>query len=217
MGRSSRLALHADGGAVMRHLTLDTTLALIFKKGSVALFSLAMMAGLPAQAADPHVHGQAHLSVAVDGSQVQIQLESPLDGLLGFEHAPRNARQREAVRAMAQRLHQADKLLVLTAAAGCQLKQVDLRSAALPAELLQAKTAASPGTAASATNAATDAHADMEANFSFTCSQPAALKSLALKPLFAAFPGLRQIDAQLATGSKQSAAKLTAKNPRLAW
>jgi hypothetical protein len=145
---------------------------------------------------------------------VQIQLESPLDGLLGFEHAPRNAQQREAVRAMAALLHQADKLFALTPAAGCQLTQVDLRSAALPAELLQTQTAASPGTA---TSAATDAHADMEASFSFTCSQPSALNSLALKPLFAAFPGLRQIDAQLATGSKQSAAKLTAKNPRLAW
>jgi hypothetical protein len=187
---------------------------LVFKKGSVAMFSLVALAGLPAQAADPHVHGLAHLSVAVDGGQVQIQLESPLDGLLGFENEPRNARQREAVRAMAARLHQADKLLVLTAAAGCQLKQVDLRSAALPAELLQTQTAASPGTA---TSAATDAHADMEASFSFTCSQPAALKSLTLKPLFAAFPGLRQIDTQLAAGNKQSAAKLTAKSPGLTW
>ncbi len=191
------------------------TPALIFKEGSVALFSLAMMAGLPAHAADPHVHGQAHLSVAVDGGQVQIQLESPLDGLLGFEHAPRNARQREAVRAMAARLHQADKLLVLTAAAGCQLKQVDLRSAALPAELLQTKAAASP--VATTTKAAADAHGDLEADFSFTCSQPAALQGLTLKPLFAAFPGLRQIDTQLATGNQQGAAKLTAKSPGLTW
>jgi hypothetical protein len=190
---------------------------LVFKKGSVAMFSLVALAGLPAQAADPHVHGLAHLSVAVDGGQVQIQLESPLDGLLGFENEPRNARQREAVRAMAARLHQADKLLVLTAAAGCQLTQVDLRSAALPAELLPAKTAASPVTATDSTKTATDAHGDMEASFSFTCSQPAALKSLTLKPLFAAFPGLRQIDTQLAAGNKQSAAKLTAKSPGLTW
>ena len=191
--------------------------ALIFKKGSVALFSLVALAGLPAQAADPHVHGQAQLSVAVDGGQVQIQLESPLDGLLGFEHAPRNARQREAVRALAQRLRQADGLLLLTAAAGCQLQQVDLRSAALPAELLQAKPGASPVAARTANAAAADSHGDLEADFSFTCSQPAALKSLELKPLFAAFPGLRQIDAQLASGNKQSAAKLTAKSPGLTW
>jgi uncharacterized protein involved in exopolysaccharide biosynthesis len=141
-------------------------------------------------------------------------LESPLGGLLGFEHAPRNARQREAVRAMAQRLRQADKLLVLTAAAGCHLTQVDLCSAALPTELLQTQTAASPGTAA---NAATDAHADMEASFSFTCSQSAALQGLTFKPLFAAFPSLRQIDAQLASGNQQRAAQLTAKNPGLTW
>ncbi len=195
------------------------TAALKIKKGSVALFSLALLASLPAQAAGApagsHVHGQAHLSVAVDGSQVQIQLESPLDGLLGFEHAPRNARQREAVRAMAQRLRQADGLFVLTPAAGCQLTQVDLRSATLPAELLQAKAAANP--VATTTKAAADSHGDLEADFSFTCSQPAALKGLTLKPLFAAFPSLRQIDAQLATGNKQSAAQLTAKNPGLTW
>lgn len=197
------------------------TPALNFKKGSAALFSLALMAALPALAAGPqalaHVHGLAQLSVAVDGGQVQIQLESPLDSLLGFEHAPRNAQQRETVRAMAKHLRQAGGLFVLTAAAGCQLTGVDLQSAALPAELLQAQTTASPVTPTVSTKTAgAGAHADLQASFSFTCSQPAALHSLQLQ-LFAAFPGLRQIDAQLATANKQRATRLTAKNPDLTW
>jgi hypothetical protein len=36
-----------------------------------------------------HVHGLVSLNVAVDGRILTVQLEAPLDSLLGFEHRPR--------------------------------------------------------------------------------------------------------------------------------
>jgi len=36
------------------------------------------------------------LSIAVEGAGFTVQLESPLDNLVGFEHAPRNKQQEQA-------------------------------------------------------------------------------------------------------------------------
>ena len=40
-----------------------------------------------AYGAGPHVHGVANLEIAIDDAAVQINLNSPLDSLLGFERA----------------------------------------------------------------------------------------------------------------------------------
>jgi hypothetical protein len=91
-----------------------------------------------AQSAGTHVHGQAALEIAVDGGEVQVNLYSPLDNLLGFEHAPRTGGERETVRAMAAKLHQAESLFVFTPSARCQLESANFHSATLPPELLTA-------------------------------------------------------------------------------
>ncbi|MBA2659061.1 MAG: DUF2796 domain-containing protein [Nitrosospira sp.] len=42
-----------------------------------------------------HIHGRAAVEIAIDGAEVQINLNSPQDTVLGFERAPemkRNAR-----------------------------------------------------------------------------------------------------------------------------
>ena len=45
-----------------------------------------------------HVHGEARLQVALEGQTAELMLNSPADNLLGFEHAPRNDAQREALK-----------------------------------------------------------------------------------------------------------------------
>ena len=41
-----------------------------------------------------HVHGVATLQIAVDDKTVTLDFSSPLDNLLGFEHVPRDAKQK---------------------------------------------------------------------------------------------------------------------------
>ncbi|MCH8499932.1 MAG: DUF2796 domain-containing protein [Marinobacter sp.] len=45
-----------------------------------------------------HVHGEARLQVALEGQTAELILNSPADNLLGFEHAPRNDAQRDALK-----------------------------------------------------------------------------------------------------------------------
>ena len=48
-------------------------------------------------AQDKHVHGEAELTIALEGQSVAIEFKSPSANLLGFESAPQNAQELEAV------------------------------------------------------------------------------------------------------------------------
>lgn len=108
---------------------------------------------LSAQAAKggAHVHGEADLMIAVDGGQLQIELNTPLESLLGFEHAPRTEQQRKAAQALRERFARPEALFVPSAAARCT---------AAPAQLM------APVLDAPATAKTADGHADLEASIS---------------------------------------------------
>lgn len=167
--------------------------------------------GASAHEPGAHVHGLAELRVAVDGPGLEIALESPLDNLLGFEHAPRSDTQRAAVRAMAGKLRQAQSLFVPTAAAQCTLAAVQLSSAALPADLL-GETKRSSGDA----SRDEDGHADLDATFTFKCASPAQLKGMDVT-LMLAFPGLRKLNVSVAGPRGQSATVLAPGQRVVSW
>ena len=58
------------------------------------LFSLAFLP-IASMSADKHVHGEAELFIAIDGNQVLLELESPADNIIGFEHTPATQRQQK--------------------------------------------------------------------------------------------------------------------------
>ena len=66
----------------------------------------AAVTGGSAMAHEPgaHVHGVATLQVTQDQDTLSIDLDSPLDNLLGFEHAPRTDKQKQAVQQMIENL-----------------------------------------------------------------------------------------------------------------
>ena len=150
-----------------------------------------------------HVHGVAKLEIAVDGGNLSLRLESPLEGLLGFEHAPRNDQERAAAAEMRRKLADAGKLFAPTTAAQCSLK-----SARIDAPTLDAK----PAAAAKQTNA----HADLDADFLFACAQPARLTGIDVR-LFQAFPNLRRVEAQVVSAKGQKAVRLSSKMRFLSW
>ncbi len=187
--------------------------------------------------AGPHVHGQAALEIAIDGAAVQINLNSPLDNLLGFEHSPRNEKERQVVRTMVTRLHQADNLFIFTPAAQCRLESARLESPTLAPNLLMpdsnnigkstpnsSNNGGMPKTSSHAPSsravpfrpAPSDDHAELEATWNFRCALPQALQGLDVR-LFQVFPGLRRVDAAMAGPKGQSSARLSPASTRLKW
>ncbi|CAD5374336.1 conserved exported hypothetical protein [Rubrivivax sp. A210] len=145
-----------------------------------------------AVAAGAHEHGVARLDIAVDAARVSILLETPLENLLGFEHAPRTDAEREKVAAALTRLRASQVLFRIDSAAGCQPSRVDLQSAALGL-----------GTA---TNSR-EGHGDLDATFDFKCSQGGRAGFVEVG-LFETFPGLQRIELQVATPKGQMRATL---------
>lgn len=170
-----------------------------------------MLAGAVGAAAAPraHTHGAAELQVVVEGERLEIALEAPLEVLLGFEHAPATEAQRNAVRAMAQRLRDPAPLFVLPAAARCALQSVSLQSPALPPALLGAGPGASTGPAE-------DGHADLDATYVYRCATPARLEGLELG-LGAAFPRLKTLSVQIVSPRGQAARTLRGGERKLSW
>ncbi|MDR2819508.1 MAG: DUF2796 domain-containing protein [Desulfovibrio sp.] len=178
-----------------------------------------------AQAAETHgahEHGAAKMNISVEQDTVTIELDSPLDNILGFEHAPKTAKQRAAVQAMARRLHRADTLFVFTPAAKCALKTVTLESEKLDDALLQGKREKQKAAPAQGTSDAApaegdhDGHGDLEAVFTFACAAPRSLKSIDVL-LFKEYKGMQEIEVQLVTPDKQVSAELTPKSTTLRW
>ncbi len=86
--------------------------------------ALALLASVPATAEPAHEHGVAQLNVALDGSELVLFLESPAYNLVGFEHHPRDAAEREQLAQALTTLDGADRLFLPDAAAQCRLDRV---------------------------------------------------------------------------------------------
>lgn len=145
---------------------------------TAALAGVASM-GAPAATAQghAHVHGQAQLEVVLEGASLEITLSAPLDSIVGFEHAPRTAAQRQTAEAALRSLADPAQLFSLPPAAGCRLqdKSVD-------APTLQA----APGTAKAGD------HADLDATWRFGCSAPVQLDRVKLS-LFERFVPMKRL------------------------
>ena len=148
---------------------------------------------LAAQALGSHQHGVVQLDIAVDANRITVQLSSPLDNLLGFEHAPRNAAERSQVASMLTALR--GTLFVIDPAGSCRAGAVQLNSAAL--QLGQPDPAEQEA-----------GHADLDASFEFECSSAARAGSVETT-LFERFAGIQRIEVQLATPRGQRKLTLT--------
>jgi hypothetical protein len=166
--------------------------------GRLAGFLLGCAVLLPgtSAAAGAHEHGVARLDVAVEAGRIVVELDTPLDNLLGFERAPRTDAEKAKADAAVARLRDAAALFRIDGNAGCTLGTVELNSAPLGL-----------GKAAKDSKAAAGDHGDLEGSFEFRCK--AGTKAAFLEvALFEAFPQLKRIDLQVATPKGQLKATL---------
>lgn len=146
-----------------------------------------------------HRHGVASLEVAVDGRILTIRLASPLDNIVGFEHAPKNEAQRIAGRQALAMLQQGNQMFTPTPAAGCKLARANIQAPVLES-----------------VKPAHGEHGDLAADYRFECAQPDRLTGVDAR-LLTLFPGMKRIDAAVLTAKGQQAFKLTRKLHYMNW
>ena len=188
------------------------------KQTSLLFFVLVLLPAALHAGEKAHQHGVAILEMTVDGGTLRLRLESPLNNLAGFEHAPKNDAQKKTIRAMADKLTRPAALFAPSPQAECVPVSTRIESPMLDPALLQAvgypPVAGEQGAAIGHKHE--DGHAELIADYEFRCTQPQHLSALEVK-LFDAFPNLKQLDAQVAGPRGQKAARLTSKSRQVAW
>lgn len=72
---------------------------------------------------DAHAHGHGTLDIVVEGDQALIELRIPAVNVVGFEHAPRDDAEHEAVRRALEPLRDGGSLFMLSADADCAVEE----------------------------------------------------------------------------------------------
>ena len=138
-----------------------------------------------------HVHGKALLTVVLEGNEMQLAFESAAQSVVGFEHKPATAEQKQEVEAAISVFNQADWFSV-NADANCELAQTDAST-----DLTELH--------------ANEGHADFYANYQLLCQRPARLTQLRLD-IFKLLPTLEYIDVQWIINGRQGASGATLQN-----
>lgn len=141
-----------------------------------------------------HKHGHAELEVSLENDRLSLQLLSPMDNLVGFEHAPKNERQTKALAELKALLEKPSGLFEPNQEAVCVHDQVEMRSSLFAKTDLAAAPKAAKG------------HADLSYRVVFVCKEPNALKEIQVTA-FKAFRRLHQMDVELVTDRPASQAK----------
>ena len=136
-----------------------------------------------------HEHGAAKLDVAIDGTNVELALEMPGDDAFGFERAPKNDAEKQAIKDGLAKLRAPEQLFLLPADAGCTPSKTNVK-AAQEATLTGGKLP--PGE-----------HADVDADYAFACKKAPTGGTMTLG-LMKEFPHLKTVRVQVISGANQS-------------
>ncbi|OIQ24694.1 DUF2796 domain-containing protein [uncultured Vibrio sp.] len=71
---------------------------------------------------DAHVHGHVEFNIAQDGDELLIEVTAPGADVVGFEHAPQNDQQKEALASAIKTLEDTNNIFTLNASANCHVE-----------------------------------------------------------------------------------------------
>lgn len=167
-----------------------------------------------------HVHGIGSLNVVLDGSVLMLELNSPAANIVGFEHAPHNEQQTQALRDASQILEDGEKLFVLSKKAECRIDETQVDNDIVKGhhedhasdhdhkEHQEHKEHTE--THGEKEHDHGGEHSEFTATYRFQCVYPDRLKSIEVM-LFSLFPGFEEVHVQLLTPGQQTAVELTPK------
>ncbi len=73
---------------------------------------------------DAHVHGQVEFNIAQDGNDLLVEITAPGADVVGFEHAPENAEQEQALKQALTALKDTGQLFAINPSAKCVIEDV---------------------------------------------------------------------------------------------
>lgn len=169
-----------------------------------------------------HQHGVSKLKLAIDGTGLEMEIVSPGSDIVGFEHPPANAADRQAIAKAAAIFRDAGKLFAFPAGTGCRLVSTEVEAPSGDGDGPEKHEGEKHGHdkhhdekhhhAKEAKK--DDHHSEFHSHYRYTCGNPEKLTHIDVK-LFDQFPRAREIEVEAITPSRQFARELTPSSPRL--
>lgn len=160
-----------------------------------------------------HVHGEAKLFIALEGSDLEINFESPAMSLLGFEHRAETREQIAAVEKATETLNSAENLFEFSGA-DCELQETEVNFSSIAnADHVDHDHAAENVDDEGSDESHSDdsEHSDISAHYAFTCSDGGALEAISTSLVSHSF-GIERVDVMWVTDTSQGAIELTPNN-----
>ena len=152
-----------------------------------------------------HVHGEAQLLIAQDGSTLELEFHSPAMNIVGFEHQAKSKKQIDALEAAIDTLNQPGLLFTLPSAAQCTPVSIEVESP---------ETEHSEHAHEHEHEHETEDHSDFTAHYRFQCKELSRLDRIEIE-LFKRFPGTERIEVQSISKKGQQKIDLTPGNNSL--
>ena len=83
---------------------------------------------------EAHEHGRGTLDIVAEGEELVVEFRIPAANVVGFEHAPRDDAEHEAVRMAAETFRDPASVLVLPAEAECEVEEAEAGIVGMGAE-----------------------------------------------------------------------------------
>ena len=137
-----------------------------------------------------HQHGIAELNLVVEGEVLLLELTTPADNLLGFEHRARSAADKDKLSRTLALLRRGTPLFRPTAAAACELQLAEIDSPLVEGD------AQEDHEHAHEEKEEGGGHSEFQLGYRFHCQHPEALTGVEVR-LWEHFAGFERIHGQL--------------------
>lgn len=161
-----------------------------------------------------HTHGEGRLAIAIEGARLEMELEVPASDIVGFEHAPGNAKQRKALADAKERLAKGGELFRPAAEAGCKLASAKVEVLGAAAGGKSHGHAGHAHGAAGKGKAEPEAHSEFKATYAFECATVARINSIAFD-YFKTFERADKLAVTVVGAKGQTSAAVTRAKPVL--
>jgi hypothetical protein len=172
---------------------------------------------------EAHEHGVGAMNIAIQGNEVEIELELPADNVVGFEHEARTAAEKKRVQNAAAKLKKAANVVVLPEGAACKLKETEIKSALLENHDEyghkdnhddHGKSEKHDDHGKSEKHDDGDEHSEFAIHYHFECAKTALISILDIS-LFKHFPSTYKLRVQYITPNGQGVVQATPKSARI--
>ena len=156
---------------------------------------------------DAHAHGHGTLDIVVEGETALIELRMPGVNVVGFEHAPKDDAEHEAVRQALEPLRDGAAVFVPAPEADCAIEEAAAEISAVAPDDHHDGEHAEDEHAGHVADSGEEAHSELHATYRFRCGAPERLDRIETRVL-EHLHDVEEIDVRVVTPTAQLATGL---------